>query len=88
MDLALTKLSSKGQVVIPAEMRKGMHVGEKLVIMRSGNKILLEKASELSEKLMEDLKFAERTEEAWKRHDRGEFKTRTKEEFLKELKKW
>jgi len=40
------------------------------------------------EKLKEDLEFARRTEEAWERHDRGEFKTLELNEFLEEIKKW
>jgi len=36
----------------------------------------------------EDLEFARRTEEAYQRHDRGEFIRMNYEDFLKELKKW
>ena len=39
-------------------------------------------------KMKEDLEFARRTEEAWERYDKGEFKSMSGEEFLKELKKW
>lgn len=38
--------------------------------------------------LEDDLEFARRTEEAWERHDRGEFTSMDGEEFLKEIKKW
>jgi hypothetical protein len=34
------------------------------------------------------LEFAKRTEEAWKRYDKGEFVSMDAKEFLKELKKW
>ena len=40
------------------------------------------------EKFMEDLEFAGRTEEAWKRHDQGQFIETDSETFLKELEKW
>jgi AbrB family looped-hinge helix DNA binding protein len=33
VEIAITKMSSKGQVVIPAEMRGNIHEGEKLVII-------------------------------------------------------
>ena len=39
-------------------------------------------------KLKEDLEFTKRTEEAWKRYDRGKFISMSGDEFLKELKKW
>lgn len=37
-------------------------------------------------KLEEDLEFARRTEEAYKRHERGEFKSLPVDKFLEELK--
>ncbi len=48
----------------------------------------MKKVSEKDEKLKEDLEFARRTEEAWKRIERGEGKSMTVKEFLKELEKW
>ena len=36
----------------------------------------------------EDLEFARRTEEAYKRYEKGEFKEMDYEEFLKMIKKW
>ena len=35
----------------------------------------------------EDKEFARRTEEAWERHDKGEFKTMEFGDFIEELKK-
>ena len=37
---------------------------------------------------LEDLEFARRTEEAYQRHEAGEFKVKSSKEFLKELKQW
>ena len=70
MEIALTKLSSKGQIVIPSELREDMKEGEKLIIIKNGTKLILKKASELDQQLNEDLKFARRTEEALKRYER------------------
>ena len=42
----------------------------------------------MREKFKEDLEFAKRTEEAYKRHERGEFKTISADKFLQELQKW
>lgn len=86
--MSVTKLSSKGQIVIPVEMRKDIREGEKLVIIRNKNQIIVEKVSEFSKKLEEDLEFARRTEEAWRKYEKGEFVEMEFDEFLKELKKW
>lgn len=88
MEIAITKMSSKGQVVIPAEMREGISEGDKLIIIQSGKQIIMKKASELDKQLKEDLEFARRTEEAWKRYDKGQFKSMKVEDFLKEIEKW
>lgn len=87
MDVAITKISSKGQVVIPLEMREGLKEGDKLLIIKNKDQIILKKASKLDKKLKEDLEFARRTEEAWKSYEGGEFISKTADEFLKELEK-
>ena len=88
MDIAITKISSKGQVVIPSEMRKGLHEGDKLLIIQNKDQLILKKASNLDKNLKEDLAFAKRTEEAWKSYDKGEFKSMDSDQFLKEIEKW
>ncbi len=42
----------------------------------------------ISKKLKEDLEFAKRTREAWKRYEKGEFKEMDYDDFLEEVKKW
>ena len=84
----MTKMSSKGQIVIPLEMRKEINEGEKLLVIQSDGKIILKKATEIDEAFQEDLEFARRTEEAWKSYDRGEFISMSGDEFEKELEKW
>ena len=81
-------MSSKGQIVIPADMREGIEEGDKLVIIRNKNHIILKKEKDFSKNLEEDLEFARRTEEAWERYDKGEFISMDSEDFLKELEKW
>ena len=90
MSIAIGKLSSKGQVVLPEEMRndKGMKEGDSLVFMDNKDQIIIKKASKMDKQLAEDLEFARRTEEAYKEIERGESKTYTAEEFFKEMKKW
>ena len=88
MKIDFTKMSSKGQVVIPLEMRKDIKEGEKLVIIKNGNQIIMKKASEMDKNLEEDLEFARRTEEAYKKYEKGEFISLPADKFLEELKKW
>lgn len=88
MDIAITKMSSKGQVVIPAEMRGNLKEGEKLVIIKNNHQLIMEKASTLDKQLKEDLEFARRTEAAYREIEKGNFKQMSSEKFLKELKKW
>lgn len=86
-NISITRISSKGQVVIPQEMREDLKEGDKLVIMKNNDQIILKKVDDFSETLEEDLEFAKRTEEAWKRYEKGEFKKLPMDEFLRELEK-
>ena len=78
-------MSSKGQIVIPLDMREGLPEGEKLVIIKNGEQIILKKMDDFDKNLEEDLEFAKRTEAAWKQIDRGEATSYSKEEFLNSL---
>jgi len=88
MDVAITRMSSKGQVVIPVEMRKGIGEGEKLLIMQNKNQIILKKASELDENVVDDIEFARKTEEAWKNIEEGKGIEMDFDDFIEEMKKW
>lgn len=87
-NINITKISSKGQIVIPLDMREGLNEGDKLIIIRNGNQIILKKAEHFDKNLEEDLEFAKRTEDAYKRHEKGDFISMDGDEFLKEMKKW
>ena len=88
MDVAITKMSSKGQVVIPVEMRKDLHEGDKILIIQSVNQLIMKKATKIDENLKEDIEFAKRTEEAWKRIEKGKGIKMDFDEFIEEMKKW
>jgi AbrB family looped-hinge helix DNA binding protein len=83
-----TKISSKGQIVIPSSMRSDLKEGDTLLIIKSKNAILLKKADDLDEKFKEDLEFAKRTEEAYKRIEAGEYISLDSENIFEEMKKW
>jgi len=46
MEIAIdtTKMSSRGQVVIPLDMRKDIKEGDKLIVIRKENEIILKKS--------------------------------------------
>ena len=81
-------MSSKGQIVIPAEMRRGFQEGDKLLLIQTDGQLIMKKASKLDKTLKDDLEFAKRTEEAWKSYENGEFKSMNSKDFLNKLAKW
>jgi len=87
IDVAITKLRSKGQIVIPSEMRDNFREGEKIVIIKSGEQLILKKVSDLGKNFEEDLAFAKKTEEAWQSYERGEFVSLPVDKFLEKLEK-
>ena len=87
MDVAITKMSSRGQIVIPAEMREGINEGDKMIVIQDKGQIILKKASNLGKNFEEDMEFARRTEEAWKSYEKGEFISMPADKFLDKLKK-
>lgn len=88
MDIAITKMSSKGQVVIPAEMRSDINEGDKLLIIQNKDQLIMKKASNLDKILNHDLKFAEKTEKAWQRIQKGKGIKMDFDEFIDEIKNW
>jgi len=88
MEVSITKMSSKGQVVIPAEMRTDIPEGERLLIIQNDKQIIMKKASELDKNVAEDIEFAKKTEEAWKRIEEGKCIKMDFDNFIDDLKKW
>jgi AbrB family looped-hinge helix DNA binding protein len=88
MDVAITKMSSKGQVVIPAGMRKGISEGEKLLIIQNKDQLIMKKATKLDNNLKEDLELAKKTDEAWKRIEEGDYISVDSENLFEEMDKW
>ena len=88
MEIAITKMSSKGQVVIPTEMRQGISEGEKILIIQNDKQLIMKKASDLDKNVTEDIAFARKTEEAWKRIEEGKGIKMDFDDFVDEMKKW
>lgn len=88
MDIAITRLSSKGQVVIPSKMRKDLDEGDELVIIRTKDQLILKKAGLVRKNFEDDVVFAKRTEEALKRVKKGKFIEMEFDDFIEEMKRW
>ncbi|MBI1978899.1 MAG: AbrB/MazE/SpoVT family DNA-binding domain-containing protein [Candidatus Aenigmarchaeota archaeon] len=84
----LTRVSSKGQIVIPTDVRKklGIKEGSTFAVTSKKDMIVMKK---LDTKMKpEDLKTLKLIEEAWEDIEKGRYKVYPVREFFKELKKW
>ena len=88
MEIGITKISSRGQIVIPFDLRKSFSKGEELLIIKKNNKFILQPFKDIDKKFKQDLVFALKTEKMLKKYEKGEFKQKSAKEFLKELEKW
>jgi len=88
MDVAITKMSSKGQVVIPSDMREDIQEGDRLIVIRNKDQIIMKQANRLDRNFKEDMEFAKKTEEAWKRIKAGKGIKMDFDSFIDDMKKW
>jgi len=84
----LARVSSKGQIVIPTDIRKKFNIkeGNVFAVTSKKNMIALKKLD--TEINPEDLRTLKLLEEAWKDIEDGRYNVYSKEAFFKELKKW
>lgn len=87
MEFAIAKISTKGQLVIPGNMRKDIKTGDEFLIIKDEGRLILKSVKSLAKDVKEDLAFAKRVENTWADHDKGRFVTTTKEKFLEELRR-
>lgn len=85
VEIETATISSKGQIVIPSNMRRDIKEGDRFLIIKDKSSFLLKKADDLDEKFKEDLEFAKRTEEAWKEIEAGKGIRMSMDDFLKEI---
>ena len=88
VNIGTTKVSSKGQIVIPQDMRGNLSEGENLVIIKNKDQIILKKMDDFDKNLKEDLEFARRTEDAFKKIEAGRGIKMDFDDFIKEMKRW
>jgi len=86
----LTRISSKGQVVIPSRVRKrlGIEAGSVFAILtpRKGNVVVLKKID--SKSLQADLRIFLEVEKAWREIEGGQARAAPRKRFLEELETW
>jgi len=88
MEVAITKMSENGQVVIPSEVRKdaGIKPSTKFIIFNDGGNIMLKQI--MKEALVEDMLLIERIRRSEDQIKKGKFvkaNTRMKDEEIDDL---
>jgi AbrB family looped-hinge helix DNA binding protein len=70
MMIDTTRISSRGQVVIPLDMRQDLKEGDKLIIIRKEDEIVIKKSipesAILSEKSFAKTWLSKKEDDAWK----------------------
>lgn len=84
----LTKVSSKGQLVLPKDVRRELDIkkGTLFALTTKGKLIMLMKIEKPI--LKEDLITLKNIEKAWREIESGRFKKASRDDFFKELAKW
>lgn len=84
----ITKASSKGQVVIPTDIRKKLHIqkGSLFAVTSKSEMIVMKKIDARMSKA--DLDTIKAVEDAWKDIAHGRYKVLKADDFSKELSKW
>jgi bifunctional DNA-binding transcriptional regulator/antitoxin component of YhaV-PrlF toxin-antitoxin module len=83
--MEVTKMSTKGQVVIPENIRKNIETGTAFIVTKTQNMIILKEIEGLTEEEKKELKELDKI---WKDIDEGKGTTVDAEEFLKEMDAW
>lgn len=94
MEIEISKIGERGQVVVPQEFREDLKLekGEKLIVVKADNKLIFEPMKNLKAKtlheLNEDLLDIKISNAFWENVKKGKVISQSKEDFLKDLKKW
>ena len=90
MDAAIVKISSKGQLVLPADMRlrSKMKMGSKVMLVQLGDSIVLKSLDVMGGDMDEEIDAMNAAAAGWKEIEAGHAKKVSKEQFLSELKSW
>jgi len=83
--MEITKLSTKGQVVIPEQIRKDINIGTPFIIIKQNDLIILKQVKGLKQEELEEIKELDKI---WKEIDSGQCETYSEEEFFAKFKAW
>ena len=83
--MEITKLSTKGQIVIPEKIREGIETGTAFTVTRKDDLIILKSIKGLNEKEKKELK---ELNDIWKDIDAGKCETYSEEKFFAKMKEW
>lgn len=83
--MEITKLSTKGQIVIPENIRMNMEIGTPFTVMKKDDLIILKRVKGLTK--YEEKELSE-LNKVWKEIDRGDCKSYTENEFFNMMQKW
>jgi len=87
VEIEIVEVKSRGKIFLPSDFREDISEGDKLIIIKNDDQLILKKAKYIKN-LEEDLIFAKRTEEAFRRYQKGEFIEMELDEFMEEASKW
>jgi bifunctional DNA-binding transcriptional regulator/antitoxin component of YhaV-PrlF toxin-antitoxin module len=85
MKFAIAKISTKGQIVIPTFLRGNIKKGDEFLIVKDDERIIMKNMKKVAESIKDDLIFSERIEKSWNNYKKGKFVSKSKEDFLKNL---
>jgi AbrB family looped-hinge helix DNA binding protein len=83
--MEITKLSTKGQIVIPEQIRRGLAEGTSFVVARVQDLILLKQVEGFSENELVEMR---ELNEIWDDLDSGKGITLSRKDFSKEMENW
>ena len=89
-DFELTTVSSKGQIVMPKDIRNEMKIKEGSVLAVTAypkkNMIVMKTIKKTGEE--QELELLQEAEKGWKEIESGKFRKMSKDKFLEKLEKW
>ncbi len=83
--MEVTKLSTKGQIVLPEKLRRGYSVGSAFVVSKVKGMIVLKPIRGLSEREQKELRELKRI---WDEIDKGKADKYSENEFFNAMEKW
>lgn len=94
MEMEISRVGERGQIVIPQDFREDLHIkkGDKFLIIKTKDKLIFQQMSRLKantiEQLKEDLIDVKIAEDRLEEVKRGKVIVKSKDKFLKEMESW